>query len=119
MGTIITLLIFLLPFGLFLLNAWRVRSERGPRGITGERVSAKEAKPPWRPARKARIRAIERDQDCGRHFNHFLLTVTGSRGSCKGCATLDSRMPVPIRKGSTPEPDEEADPEAPPDEDEA
>ena len=119
MGAIITLLIFLLPFGLFIVNALRVRMERGPRGITGDRVSANEPKPARRPSRKARIRPIEGGRDCGRNFTHLLLSATGARGSCKGCATLDSRMPVPIRKGPTPVPDEEADREAPPDEDEA
>jgi hypothetical protein len=107
MGAVISLLFFLIPLGLFLFNALRVRREqRGPRGISGERVSAKEPKTARGPARKARIRPMESGLNCGRHFTHFLLTVTGSRESCRSCAALDARLPVPIRKADLDEPEE-------------
>lgn len=106
MSTIISMLFFLIPLGLFLFNAFRVRMEqKGPKGIAGERVSAKAARVarparPARPARKARTRTLDDGPDCGSHLKHLVLTISGSRESCQGCAALqkNSRAPVPIRE---------------------
>lgn len=100
MSTIISMLFFLIPLGLFLFNAFRVRMEqKGPKGIAGERVSAKAARVA-RPARKARTRTLDDGPDCGSHLKHLVLTISGSRESCQGCAALqkNSRAPVPIRE---------------------
>lgn len=109
MGTIISLLFFLIPLGLFLFNAFRVRQEqKGPKGIAGERASANAPKVA-RSARKARTRRLDDGPDCGNYLKHLVLTISGSRESCRSCAALEknSRSPVPIRKDTFEAPIEE------------
>jgi len=119
MGTIITILIFFLPFGFYLFSMLRARMDRGPRGVSGERVSAaKTAKPPrqfGRSTKRARARELG-DQDCGKLLTHLFLTITGSRDSCRSCRALQdpasaaAHTPIPIRAPveAQPERDDEA-----------
>jgi hypothetical protein len=85
---LIFLLFLLAPLILGGINLARVRwrrwnTTRGP----------KAAEPIRFPRRKARVKPAHGPSNCGRHFTHLVLTLTGSRGSCKHCAGLDAPEP--------------------------
>lgn len=110
-GTIFFLVVFIVPLGIYALNAW---ASRRPRGIAGpmERPGPKEprqARPPrqTQPPRRSRARVRPANTaDCGRGWTHLWLSLAGARSACRHCAELQAAA-------ETPAPGEPAAPDTP------
>lgn len=103
MSIIVFLLVFLVPLGVYLFNAYSARRPTGIAGGIDPPKKAKTVKP-----RRARTTPRGRvTRNCGRDWTHLCLVLVGARDGCRWCQA-PTVEPVPF-PGTGPDDGDESD----------